>query len=201
MTIGARAPKQDRSRKTHEQILNATISCLQEFGYHNVSTIKVAKQAGLSQGAVFQRFPSKQILIVSAVSHYFEKLKSANLKDLDKFHAKLSLKKRAEMFVQQYWDLARSSAFLCTQEVRIAARTDPQLRKALAPLAQEELQKTTLAAVFSDHGDPKVLAPLGNIVWGALVSLAFDSKVLENDAAYNKTITYLQKLVVRELSN
>lgn len=57
----------DRSAATRRQILEATIQCLDQWGYGAVTNIKVADAAGVSRGAMMHHFPTRQALIVATV--------------------------------------------------------------------------------------------------------------------------------------
>ncbi|MEV6217467.1 helix-turn-helix domain-containing protein [Nocardia sp. NPDC051833] len=55
-------PVQMRSR-----LVEATVSCLVEFGYARTTTLRVQQRAGVSRGALLHHFPSKPDMFVAAV--------------------------------------------------------------------------------------------------------------------------------------
>ena len=55
--------QQTKSENTRTAILDATLDCFYELGYGNTTTEKVAKQAGVSRGAMLHHFPSRKTLI------------------------------------------------------------------------------------------------------------------------------------------
>ena len=63
----------DRSAETRRQILEATIQCLDQWGYGAVTNIKVADAAGVSRGAMMHHFPTRQALIVATIEFAYEK--------------------------------------------------------------------------------------------------------------------------------
>src|SRR5262245_5797295 len=62
-----KSASQGRSRLTVDAILEATARILMKEGYDRASTNKIAAEAGVSIGSLYQYFPSKEAL-VAAVS-------------------------------------------------------------------------------------------------------------------------------------
>lgn len=58
-----RAPKQARSVLMKEDILKGAIRVLEKYGAHRFTTIRVAEQAGVSVGSLYQYFPNKESLL------------------------------------------------------------------------------------------------------------------------------------------
>lgn len=85
-----RAPQQDRSRAMVERILGAGREVLLERGYERTSTSRIAKQAGISPGSLYQYFPNKEAVLTEVLDRYVEDLHHritdafmANLTDAD----------------------------------------------------------------------------------------------------------------------
>ncbi|MCB0862515.1 MAG: TetR/AcrR family transcriptional regulator [Solirubrobacterales bacterium] len=62
-----REPRQARSRDMVERIVEGAIRVLVSDGYHEASTNRIARQAGVSPGSVYQYFANKEE-IVDAIS-------------------------------------------------------------------------------------------------------------------------------------
>ena len=62
-----REPRQARSREMVEHILEGAIRVLIRDGYHEASTNRIAREAGVSPGSVYQYFANKEE-IVDAIS-------------------------------------------------------------------------------------------------------------------------------------
>ncbi len=70
-----RRPKQERSKTTVEQILNAAIAILAEGGFEAITMLTIANRAGVSIAAVYSYFPNKHhVLAHLARSHLEERL-------------------------------------------------------------------------------------------------------------------------------
>lgn len=58
-------PKQERSRVMYRRILDASIRILRDEGALGFTTTKVAHEAGISVGSLYQYFPNKHALIAA----------------------------------------------------------------------------------------------------------------------------------------
>lgn len=58
-----RPPRQARSRQTFERLLDAAEAVIGEKGFEAAGVVEIAARAGLSVGAVYQRFRDKKALI------------------------------------------------------------------------------------------------------------------------------------------
>lgn len=67
-----RPPRQERSERTLASILDAADHVFGEYGYEKATTTLMAKQAGISVGAVYRFFPDKQAVAVALTERYNE---------------------------------------------------------------------------------------------------------------------------------
>lgn len=63
-----RKPGRPRSAQAHQAILNATIELLVEEGYRGLSLEQVAARARVGKTTIYRRWPSKQELVIEAVT-------------------------------------------------------------------------------------------------------------------------------------
>jgi AcrR family transcriptional regulator len=66
------APSQDRSRKTAERFLDAAFRLLESKTFDELAVADLAREAGRSVGAFYQRFGSKDDFLVVLLVAYFE---------------------------------------------------------------------------------------------------------------------------------
>lgn len=66
MPTSARPAQQTRSRRTHEQLLAATIAVLDQHGLEGTTIPRIAAKARVTPGAVYRRFPDKNALLREA---------------------------------------------------------------------------------------------------------------------------------------
>ncbi|GAA0191080.1 TetR/AcrR family transcriptional regulator [Cytobacillus oceanisediminis] len=65
-----KAPRQDRSRRMVERILEAARLVLVEEGYERATTNRIASRAEVSPGSLYQYFPDKQAILVAVIDRY-----------------------------------------------------------------------------------------------------------------------------------
>lgn len=119
---------------TRERIVEAALDLLVESGYSGFSTRLVASRAGVSQGALQHHFHSKSDLCVSAMSCLLERISGEFVEAIPSIADPLS---RFDAVVVRLFAVFRGPTFIAGLELRLAARTDPDLRKALLRLDTE----------------------------------------------------------------
>ncbi|MFP5520165.1 MAG: TetR/AcrR family transcriptional regulator [Bdellovibrionia bacterium] len=87
-----KSPTQERSRQTVATILDACSKLLVSEGFYNVTTDKIAKEAGVSIGSLYQFFGNKESVVLAVikkiheedrklVAEAYEKLKDLPIKE------------------------------------------------------------------------------------------------------------------------
>ena len=138
------------------RLLEATVELLVERGFAGTTTTLVSERAGVSRGAQLHHFPTKNDLVVAAVEHLTE-LRGAELAA-----AVLRLprgRRRTRAVLEMLGEHFSSPVFSAALELWVAARTDPALFAAVAPLEQRvgrEAHRMTVAALSADESRPGV---------------------------------------------
>jgi AcrR family transcriptional regulator len=65
---------QERSRATVDALVEATARILRREGFDRASTNRIAEQAGVSIGSLYQYFPSKEALVAAVIDRHHEEL-------------------------------------------------------------------------------------------------------------------------------
>lgn len=76
-TSPRKRPLQERSRATVEVILAATRRILVRDGYQALTTNRVAKEAGVSVGSLYQYFPSREALVLAVMERHVDQMLEA----------------------------------------------------------------------------------------------------------------------------
>ncbi|MFI7680664.1 TetR/AcrR family transcriptional regulator [Actinophytocola sp. NPDC049390] len=121
----------ERSERTRELLLDATVECLVELGYAHTTVQEICQRAGLSRGAQQHHFTTKAELMTSALEHLFARLSAQIL------NATAELPpgpERIEVGIDQLWSAYSGTLSTAAVELWVAARTDPELRKSLLPV-------------------------------------------------------------------
>lgn len=63
LTAGAEPPKQARSRRSYERILDATAELLADRSFDEITVDEIVERAGYTKGAFYHRFDGKDVLL------------------------------------------------------------------------------------------------------------------------------------------
>ncbi|MFC3608828.1 TetR/AcrR family transcriptional regulator [Stutzerimonas tarimensis] len=120
-------------------ILEATMRCLVDIGYTQTTTEKIARQAGVSRGAMTHHFKSRDDVFSAAatyitdirVSEYDTAIAEVTVQsgNAPTYEAMLSTIRALQSYYMK-------PSFLAFQELLRGARTDAQLNEVMAPLEQ-----------------------------------------------------------------
>ncbi|WP_051485589.1 TetR/AcrR family transcriptional regulator [Nocardioides sp. J54] len=156
MSTATRVPQEERTRAMRHRLMEATVELLVERGFSGTTTTLVSERAGVSRGAQLHHFPTKNDLVVAAVAHLTEIRGS----DLEAAVQRLPEgTDRTEAVVQMLGDHFASPVFTAALELWVAARTDPALQEAVAPLEQKvgrETHRLTVELLGADESQPGV---------------------------------------------
>jgi AcrR family transcriptional regulator len=72
-----RIPRQERSRILVDAILTAGARVLAEDGYSRARTAKIARVAGVSEGSLYQYFPTKDALVIAVMRRHVDRMMAA----------------------------------------------------------------------------------------------------------------------------
>ncbi len=165
-TATTRRPTRAEQRAaTHLAIVEATTACLVEDGYGELTTRRVAERAEIAQSTVMHHFPTREALIVEAVTHLALRLADRTLErvDVDGLRAP----EHREAVVDSAWREFTSPQALAAAQIWIAAWTEPELAGTLR-LLEERIGKiltTTAEALFPELiDDPRLEALLDTAV-------------------------------------
>lgn len=138
--------QEQRTREMRARLLAATVECLADQGYTRTTLARVTDLAGTSVGAQQHHFPTKALLVTSAVTYLaevrieeiHERLEALDGTPGEKLGAALDLT----------WETLMGRLNLATRELWTAARTDPTLAEALVPA--ERRTGRALRALYLD---------------------------------------------------
>lgn len=133
-TKSERRKNADRSASTRKQILEATVRCLDAWGYGSVTNIRVADEAGVSRGAMMHHFPTRQALIMATVEFANSKLTEFRSKEIEQLPEGLA---RYRAFIDLALITQRMPEGMACNEVRIGSRSDPEIRAAVTPIMSQ----------------------------------------------------------------
>jgi len=131
-TPDRRHPRQERSKQTVDDILEATVQVLKQVGFRETTTERIADRAGLSVGSMYQYFPNKIAIYESLMMRHFERLANVGF----------SLAQRLTTAPASEFPQLMAAVLLTVE------RDDPQLSSLLHQIA---CAHPTVAAVEMEH--------------------------------------------------
>ena len=175
-----------KSSNTRDQILEAAIKCIVDYGYANTTTSKISEVAGLSRGATLHHFPSRMDIIRAAVDYLHQKRLRAFRKSIDNIPTGAD---RAKLGVDFYWKQVTHPLFVAFFELSVAARHDDDLKDILLPAQRafdEEWYQTAQELFPEWQSDPAAFDLALNLteklMEGIAISLLTHSREDKNEA-------------------
>ncbi|GAA1873676.1 TetR/AcrR family transcriptional regulator [Brevibacterium marinum] len=135
-TDADRMVQADRTARSRELILDATIDCLLAEGYAATTTTKVQAMAGVTRGRLLHHFPSKRELLTAAVARLGEQRLGRQLDDRTDEHSRTLAREqppdaevgpRSDWAITTLWAGLMHSSFFTALELWGASRTDELL--------------------------------------------------------------------------
>jgi AcrR family transcriptional regulator len=121
---------QERSKDTRARILEAAVSALVEGGYSGATTLRIQELAGVTRGRLLHHYPSRDDLVVAAVSYVTEARMAALADDVEWSD---DSEKRIRQIIDKMWETFHQPYFWASTELWLASRSSPRLREALRP--------------------------------------------------------------------
>jgi len=149
-----RVPQEERTRAMRQRLLEACVECLVEEGWSGTSTTLVSQRAGVSRGAQLHHFPTKNDLVVAAVTHLSE-VRGRELAAAAETVPRG--RRRTRAVLDMLADHFTGTVFTAALELWVAARTDAHLHAAVAPLEQQigrEVHRLTVELLGVDESRP-----------------------------------------------
>lgn len=130
-SAGPRRTQAERRAAAISALVDATVSSLCERGYAGTTTAEISRRAGMSQGGLFRHFETRLELVVAAADE-------VRARQLAAFRSALG--RLGEATVEDCVLLLRAACRApmnaAWYALLVAARTDPDLRRALGPMVE-----------------------------------------------------------------
>lgn len=130
-SAGPRRTQAERRAAAIAALVDATVSSLCERGYAGTTTAEISRRAGMSQGGLFRHFETRLELVVAAAEE-------VRARQLAAFGA--ALEQLGDATVEDCVLLLRAACRApmnaAWYALLVAARTDPELRRALGPMVE-----------------------------------------------------------------
>lgn len=156
--------QQRKSAQTRLKMLEASVDCLVEGGYHGLTTAQVAERAAVSRGAMHHHFATRIDLVAALVEHIFYQRMRLFLED---YLATVAQRRDAELIDlanEAHWRSVQTREYAAWLELAVAARTDAELNAAFEPAARrfDEVWTAEMIESFPQWKDQWDAMKLGN---------------------------------------
>ncbi len=123
-------PRPDVSHERREQIITAAVSVFSRLGFHEARMDDIVQESGLSKGALYWYFKSKDDIITAIMNRFIDR-EIEGMESALKQEAPVSEKllRLHEMFIEEMWEMMGLMPIL--YEFYAAATRKPSVRKAL----------------------------------------------------------------------
>jgi AcrR family transcriptional regulator len=120
-----RRTQADRSAETRVQLIRAATTLLHRIGFAGVTTTGIAKEAGLTTGALHHHFPTKFELMFTVFDHLAERV----LEDFTR-QENLATNRRLNVpeLVRYFWGVYGDPEYWAIWEILIGTRADADAR-------------------------------------------------------------------------
>ncbi|SNR48123.1 transcriptional regulator, TetR family [Haloechinothrix alba] len=123
----------ERSATTRRALLEATIDCLVEDGYVNLTTTKVAARAEVSRGAQVHHFPTRATLVIEAIQYLIGQVSQSLFNEIEQLPVGSD---RADRALDLLWNTFRGRLFQAALQISVAGPGDPEIEDKLSVLNQ-----------------------------------------------------------------
>ncbi|MNN23258.1 transcriptional regulator BetI [compost metagenome] len=180
----------EKSHLMRMQILDATMQCLIGIGYTQTTTEKIAKQAGVSRGAMTHHFKSRAEVFAAAAEHITDirvKEYDAAIREVSRRAGGQPTQESMLETLKVLQDYFMKPSFLAFHELVRGARTDAELHAVMAPLEHsldERISKSIEVhfPIWAEAGMRETGECLRDLIMHALRGVALDpSSYLHGD--------------------
>jgi AcrR family transcriptional regulator len=127
----------ERYAKTRRNIVDATVACIDSFGFPKTTMQRIAREAGITVGAVQHHFPSKSELLAAVLEDGFRSM-SFELEHV--LFVGKSLAERVALFIDHCWLHYKTPAFQANMYILLGMRNE-------SPTALDEWMQGPLADI------------------------------------------------------
>jgi AcrR family transcriptional regulator len=146
-----RKSQEERRIETRSKLVDAAIKLLYEKGAAQLTTQDVAREAGMTRGAIQYHFDSPKSLLVACIDEIAARLVAHQ--DVEALK-QLPLPERLDRVFDDYWRGFKGEAYAAFIEISMRGRNDPEFSAAITS-ALEELERQralTWQEIFADTG-------------------------------------------------
>ena len=186
-SIRKKRTQEEKSREMRMRLIEATLTCLQERGYHGMSLSQILSRAGASRGAWRHHYNNKKELVAAAAEHFLKGpiAKACELATSFK-NSNNPFAEGMDFIWENFYQGPYRDIWL---EFNVACRTDEELRQRLKPVIKnffdslDNLWRENFVAV---DDAPGTIENMINLSLYSMRGMAIQSLVLDEPEYYRK---------------
>ncbi|SFI42223.1 transcriptional regulator, TetR family [Bosea sp. OK403] len=195
---GKRRSQKERSAETSTRLMNATIDLLHDRGLARTTTPEIARQAGVSRGALTHHFTTREAIISVSVADMLSK----TTRDLHRFAEDFIARGgSSDEIVDYIWQMMDDRLFYVTMEYLPEARHNPDFRADLIPTVRDfhaGLDAIWTALAARTGVDPDHTRIVMNATMCLVRGMISQTVLRPNDPAYYQEMLAFWKQQVRQ---
>ena len=192
--------QEEKSREMRMRLIQATLSCMQERGYHGTSISQIIDRAGVSRGAWRHHYRNKKDLVAAAAEHFLSGPSDTAREIAPTFKDRENLLTEVVDYIwENFYQGPYRDIWL---ELNVACRTDIDLRERLKPVIKNFFN--TLDELWREHfyavdNASATIETLMNLTLYSMRGMAIQSIVINEPEYYralrNQWIKMISPLV------
>lgn len=174
-------------------VLDATIEAIVRFGYSGATSTRIAEISGFTRGAQIHHFRNKATMVTEALLHLHERLMNDMVGDLEAA-ARVGIGPMLDALWQSFLD----ELYTAAAELRVAARSDEELKAVLVPAEREigRRIRDLLTAILDDGRHPKArLTEIAEHVVNTMRGMAEQHDLVANPERERRQLAVLNEAV------
>ncbi len=190
-----------KSALTRDRIVIATLECIIQYGYENITMAKIADMAKVSQGSMQYHFHTKLDAVKAAINYLHAKRLTDHQRDLEDIPKGMDPMAHA---IEVYWNHLSEGHYVAYQDLVIAARTDMELASVMKPAYQRFVKawrRDALSIIPEWNGQRDQFELICDIGQYQMEGLAFGRLNDQiDDQRTRKVLTFTKELLVQMMS-
>lgn len=185
--------KEDTINQRRNQIYVAASQCFAEKGFYQTSVEDIVVKAGISKGALYTYFPSKDALFCDMMEDYRDAVHGELVEELSKMHSATDQLKHFFDCQRQEssWDIQLAVEFwLYSRYNTVAREMNLERYDLLIGFLTDVIRKGQENGEFSDKIDPHRLSAM---IWGYLDGIKLRWLVLQDNEGYLLDLDNIEK--------
>lgn len=200
MTQAPRRRQVDRRRETQAQLIGAATELLRSVGYAGTTTALIAKQAGVTTGALHHHFASKDDLMLSVLDRSSARV-LAQMEQQEHRTADGGIDVKS--LIAHLWEIYRDPDYWAIWEIIIGSRAEPALHRRVAEhrrmSMQDVLHPWVRQHMAAGRPEPEILA-LFEFMLVAIRGLSLERFLDKDEAYFARNLDLLADLAGRKLA-